>query len=54
MVPSMSGDGEEEGEINEDGDREFTTLNSHSMNNKRGYDESSAVTLDNKRRKVQV
>lgn len=59
MVPNISGDGGEEGEINEDGDGEYTALNSHSMNNnKRGYEESGAVTLgdslEHKRRKLQV
>jgi len=58
VVPSISGDGEEEGEINEDEDGEYTSLNSHSMNSKRGYDEANEVTLgdglDSKRRKVQV
>jgi hypothetical protein len=58
VVPSISGDGEEEGEINEDEDGEYTSLNSHSMNSKRGYDEANEVTLDDgldsKRRKVQV
>ena len=57
VVPSMTGDGEE-GEINEDGDGDYTSLNSQSINSKRGYDEASEVTLgdglDSKRRKVQV